>query len=255
MSSPVRFSKRVAEQVLRPDNLVSSRADVDSFEYREHRWTAPPTIVDGYNLALPYGGVGITNEQIAKLAKNGPRVWRGEADYILDGTKKFKGGWNAHPSQESAQAPTNAWLGSLLNEPTLDTNQEANSNFVTLAARGMPIYPEHDRSHGVGVVVTSSVLSGQQLFVEYNRTTNRRVHSRQGYWPKPSQSVQKRMRRRVPEEPPTEQEVASKTTVFKAAQSQRGHTTNEKRRAKKAANADKSSVMVAAKAAKRARQL
>ncbi|KAJ1429611.1 hypothetical protein B484DRAFT_419075, partial [Ochromonadaceae sp. CCMP2298] len=216
MPSPVRFSKRVDQQVslaalvLRSDNLVSSRADVDSFEHREHLWTAPPTIVDGvcvwedfeiktmdgfgrgvyakrdividqYNLALPYGGVGIKKEQIAILTKNGPRVWRGEADYILDGTKKFKGGWNAHPSQEGAQAPANAWLGSLLNEPILDTNQEANSVFVTLAARGMPIYPEHDCSQGVGVVVTSSVLSGQQLFVEYNRTTNRRVHTRQGY--------------------------------------------------------------------------
>ncbi|KAJ1407137.1 hypothetical protein B484DRAFT_403911 [Ochromonadaceae sp. CCMP2298] len=210
-------------------------------------------VIDQYNLTLPNGGVGIKKEQIAKLTKNGPRVWRGEADYILDGTKKFKGGWNAHPSQEGAQAPANAWLGSLLNEPTLDTNQEANSFFITLAARGMPIYPEHDRSQGVSVVVTSSVLSGQQLFVEYNRTTNRRVHTRQGYWPKPSQSVQNRIRRRVPEEPPTEQEVATKTTVFKAGKRQRGHTTNEKRRGKKAANGDKSSVMVAVKAAKRAR--
>lgn len=144
---------------------------------------------------LPYGGVVIDSAiEHANLAKNAGRGFaafkNGALDFILEGNvvKDEVVSWlDAHPRRYLPGMPKNAWLGSLVNEPS--EGQCYNCHYEILPGtqrRHCPDY-EYLNRDVIGVVVIDKVLKkGEELCISYYGNNSTRVYKRLGFQHIPS---------------------------------------------------------------------
>ena len=144
---------------------------------------------------LPYGGIVInSSKEYYYLSKNAGRKFEGyqhgHLDFVIEGNavKDEVVSWlDAHPRRYLPEMPKNAWLGSLVNEPSKE--QLYNCHYEILPGtqrRHCPDY-EYLNRDVIGVVVIDKVLKkGEELCISYYGNNSTRVYRRLGFQHLPS---------------------------------------------------------------------
>ena len=144
---------------------------------------------------LPYGGIVInSSKEYDYLSKNAGRKFEGyqhgHLDFVIEGNavKDEVVSWlDAHPRRYLPEMPKNAWLGSLVNEPSI--GQRYNCHYEILPGtqrRHCPDY-EYLNRDVIGVVVIDKVLKkGEELCISYYGNNSKRVYKRLGFQHIPS---------------------------------------------------------------------
>ena len=145
---------------------------------------------------LPYGGVLIDSlKKHINLAKNAGRklyssYQHGCLDFILDGNEvegKVVNWLDAHPRRYFPGMPTNAWIGSLVNEPSEGQCYNCHYEILTRGERLFCPDYEYINRDVIGVVVIDKELQkGEELCISYYGNNSKRVYKRLGFQHIPS---------------------------------------------------------------------
>ena len=140
---------------------------------------------------LPYGGIVINsaNEQRYLTKHAGRKIsasyQHGCLDFILG--LEGKSWLDAHPRRYIAGMPKNAWIGSLVNEPS--EGQCYNCHYEILSGTQRRFCPDYEYINRdvIGVVVIDKVLQkGEELCIDYYGNNSTRVYKRLGIQHVPS---------------------------------------------------------------------
>jgi hypothetical protein len=144
---------------------------------------------------LPYGGIVFNSANEHRyLVKNAGRRYasyqHGISDFILDGNEvegEVVNWLDAHPRRYFPGMPTNAWIGSLVNEPSEEQCYNCHYEILTDTERLFCPDYEYINRDVIGVVVIDKVLNkGEELCISYYGNNSKRVYKRLGFQHIPS---------------------------------------------------------------------
>ncbi|KAJ1399278.1 hypothetical protein B484DRAFT_438229, partial [Ochromonadaceae sp. CCMP2298] len=176
-----------------PTHLVI-KASRDSAKGLALYWAGPDWDGNDRPIAIAYGGVEYTKQQVSNLVRKGHAVQAGKASYIaqgcgdevdMEGMHVVQRYWNGHPDMFSGAPEHNNWWGARVNQGTFPKNpvdQIAEVRMVDVTGiLRRPNYDNHSPLCMVAWVLEGAVSYDDELEGTYNLTASSRTMKSLGY--------------------------------------------------------------------------